>query len=303
MLNLTWLHTFKILVETGHFTETAKKLFMTQPGVSQHVKKLEASCGHALITRDKKRFELTEQGRLVYDYAKEVQVHEAELLERLSFDDPYSGLCKLACPGALALSLYPKLLELQIKHPKLVIQLEVAPNNKILAGIESGEFDFAIVTKQPDEQLFDYQKMGSDELCLILPKGHANERDNGVDDPVLQSLWELGLMDHPDAKHYLSSYFSLSKVAQLEHVKIDEIPISGYVNQLVQILIPVSNGLGFTVLPRSAFDSFTEKHLLTIVEPPKRVMEHLLGVKARNRQLPARYNGVIEKVKSIISSL
>jgi DNA-binding transcriptional LysR family regulator len=296
MLNLTWLHTFKILVETGHFTETAKKLFMTQPGVSQHVKKLEATCGHALITRDKKRFELTEQGRLVYDYAKEVQVNEAELLERLSFDDPYSGICKLACPGALALSLYPKLLDMQIKHPKLLIQLEVAPNNKILAGIESGEFDFAIVTKQPDEQLFDYQQMGSDELCLILPKDY-------VDEPVLQSLSELGLIDHPDAKHYLSSYFLQSRMAQLADAKIDEIPISGYVNQLVQILIPVSNGLGFTVLPRSAFDSFSEKHLLTIVEPKKRVMEHLLGVKTRNRQLPARYKGVIEKIKSIISSL
>ncbi|MEF2276636.1 LysR family transcriptional regulator, partial [Pseudomonas aeruginosa] len=33
MLNPVWLHTFKTLIEVGHFTQTAEKLFMTQPGV------------------------------------------------------------------------------------------------------------------------------------------------------------------------------------------------------------------------------------------------------------------------------
>ena len=32
MLNPVWLHTFKTLIEVGHFTQTAEKLFMTQPG-------------------------------------------------------------------------------------------------------------------------------------------------------------------------------------------------------------------------------------------------------------------------------
>ena len=45
---------------------------MTQPGVSQHINKLETACGHALILREKKRFDLTEQGRLVYQYARTV---------------------------------------------------------------------------------------------------------------------------------------------------------------------------------------------------------------------------------------
>ncbi|MRY60822.1 LysR family transcriptional regulator, partial [Parabacteroides distasonis] len=41
MINPLWLNTFKTLVEVGHFTQTAEKLYMTQPGVSQHIKKLE----------------------------------------------------------------------------------------------------------------------------------------------------------------------------------------------------------------------------------------------------------------------
>ena len=37
MLNPVWLETFITLVDTGHFTQTAEKLHMTQPGVSQHI--------------------------------------------------------------------------------------------------------------------------------------------------------------------------------------------------------------------------------------------------------------------------
>ncbi|MGC7906805.1 helix-turn-helix domain-containing protein [Vibrio anguillarum] len=41
-----WLNTFKTLVDIGHFTKAAELLHMTQPGVSQHINKLEAACGY-----------------------------------------------------------------------------------------------------------------------------------------------------------------------------------------------------------------------------------------------------------------
>jgi len=45
MLNQQWLTTFIKLVEVGHFTHTAEQLFMTQPGVRQHIKKYRAASG------------------------------------------------------------------------------------------------------------------------------------------------------------------------------------------------------------------------------------------------------------------
>lgn len=62
MLNPVWLTTFKTLIEVGHFTKTAEKLFMTQPGVSQHIRKLEESCGAALIERDKRVLKSPKRG-------------------------------------------------------------------------------------------------------------------------------------------------------------------------------------------------------------------------------------------------
>lgn len=62
MINQVWLKTFCTLVEVGHFTKTAEKLFMTQSGVSQHIKKLELQLDVALLNRDGKSFILTDSG-------------------------------------------------------------------------------------------------------------------------------------------------------------------------------------------------------------------------------------------------
>ena len=65
MINPIWLDTFITLVETGNFTRTAEQRFMTQPGVSQHIKKLEDVCNCELVIRLGKGIQLTEQGQRV----------------------------------------------------------------------------------------------------------------------------------------------------------------------------------------------------------------------------------------------
>lgn len=80
MINPLWLNTFKTLVEVGHFTQTAEKLYMTQPGVSQHIKKLEQACNCDLLSRENKSFELTEQGRIMYRYALKLEKDQEDLL-------------------------------------------------------------------------------------------------------------------------------------------------------------------------------------------------------------------------------
>ena len=52
---------------------------MTQPGVSQHIKKLEQQLGAALLARYGKSFELTEAGQRLYDYALNQAEAETQL--------------------------------------------------------------------------------------------------------------------------------------------------------------------------------------------------------------------------------
>jgi len=284
VLNPVWLETFITLVDLGHFTQTAEKLHMTQPGVSQHINKLEEACGHTLIKRENRSFTITEQGQLVYQYAKDLISNENYLFEQLNFDDPYSGECSLACSGSVALSLYPKLLKLQNEHPNIHVNIKAAPNHDILADIKNGRIDQGIVTNVPNESFLDFEELGQEELCLIVPQ-KANVKSS-----LKQLLLDLGLIHHPDAEHYLSLYFQQSKEQELTQLEIGKIPVISSINQISQILEPISQGMGFTVLPKSAVDSFHSPNRLKVLKLKQPVMESLYLVCKKNRVLPARYN-------------
>lgn len=286
ILNPTWLKTFVTLIDTGHFTHTAEKLFMTQPGVSQHVMKLEQACGHALIKRDKKSFEVTEQGRLVYQYAVSLAERESELFEQLSFDNPFSGNCSLACSGSIALFLYPKLLALQVKHRNLQINVVAAPNTQILADIVSGKIDQGIVTDDPKNNVFEVRLIGREELCLVLPA------TIDVSDINADLLVNLGLLAHPDAHHYLQLYCAQSDIPALRSIDTSRLNVVGSINQISQILTPIAAGIGFTVIPKRAIYQFTDADKLTVLTPINPVVENLYLVKKKNRTLPARYNTI-----------
>ncbi|GIU08560.1 MULTISPECIES: LysR family transcriptional regulator [unclassified Shewanella] len=296
MLNPIWLKTFTTLIETGHFTQTAEKLHMTQPGVSQHIKKLEQACGHSLIKRINKQFEITEQGRQVYGYAQRMAVQETQLIESLSFDDPYSGQCRLSCSGALALLYYPELLKLQQQHPSLSFHLEAAPNYKILKDISDTSIDIGLVSHKPSASELIVEPIGYEPLCLIM---HKSYQDKVV---TSQTLTQSGAVKHPDFTHYLSLYLEQCNQAELTEVSVDKIPTASYVNQLSQILLPVSLGIGFTVLPKSAFDSFVDKKNLYIHQPKSQVTEQIYLVRKRNRQLPERYQVLQKSLKACLPS-
>ena len=284
MLNPVWLNTFKTLVDTGHFTKAAEKLFMTQPGVSQHIRKLEEACGAQLIRREKKRFDVTKQGKLLYAYAEQLVKNEQTFLEQLLGDSPVRGQCTLACSGSVALLLYPKLLDLQLQYPELTIKLKAAPNQQILSEIKQGDIDVGIVTHVPSSAWFTVEKIAQDELCLVLP---AQQKITQLE---LADLLQMGLVAHPDAEHYFSLYLAQCQEESFANLDFNQLPVATYINQISQILLPVSKGLGFTVLPKSAIDSFAEKHLLQVYKPTKPVIETLYKVKKKNHQLPVRYN-------------
>ncbi|WP_076588237.1 LysR family transcriptional regulator [Vibrio ostreicida] len=290
MLNFQWLQTFQTLIETGHFTKTAQTLYMTQPGVSQHIQKLEKACGQPLITRHNKTFDITDAGKSVYQYAKQVQSQQTELLCSLTGDDPYNGPVSLSCSGSLALGLYPHLIDLQCKYKGLIPSVEAAPQHKIIADILNDSTDIGIVTQAPSDSRFDVKPLGKEVLCLLVPKFY----NQGA--LTKERLVSLGLIRHPDVDHYLSFYFSKCGEPPLESLNISDLPTKGYVNQLSQILLPVAKGVGFTVLPKSALACFPDKRDIDIYQPNNDVAETLYFVTKRHRKLPKRTVTITETI-------
>jgi hypothetical protein len=332
MINPTWLDTFITLVETGNFTRTAEQRFMTQPGVSQHLKKLEEACQCELVIRLGKGIQLTEQGQRVYHYAKEQQEKEQDFIASLKFDAPFEGKCVVACSGAIAQRIYPALLALQKQHSALNIHVEVAPRRTILSGIANNTLELGIVTNQPESEDIHSEYLGEEALGLILPRSlpdklvkpliGSSEKTQGSGsgaDAKIVSLSEreqsetgdantlkdvinhLGLINHPDAMHYLQRYFNDCGEPELANINPSKLPHTGYINQLSQILLPVSEGLGYTVLPTSTLDFVNFADKLTIYRTQYEVTERLYCVQSRHSSPPARYAIVKKAIARVLS--
>ncbi|MGL5027599.1 MAG: LysR family transcriptional regulator [Shewanella oncorhynchi] len=291
MLNPVWLNTFKTLVDVGHFTKTAELLHMTQPGVSQHINKLEAACGYALINRFNKSFELTIYGRKVYDYAVKHFEHEYQLLQSLAHDEPFRGRCTIGCSGTLSWLLYPQLLEFQASHPGLFIELEAAPNQSIFDQIKQGNMDIGLVTKKPNPKYFASRVVGAEWLSLVLPVS----ADENL--PLDELLTTLGLIRHPDMDHYFQTYVDQANNDQLKLVSLDNIITKSYINQVHQILVPVSKGIGFTVVPRWCVNLFTDNDKLKTYDIAVDKQDPVYLVSKINSPLARRYEHIIDLIE------
>ena len=280
MLNATWLETFTTLCETGHFTRTAERLNMTQPGVSQHLRKLEAQLGQPLIRRDGKSFTLTPAGELLFETGLARRREERALRARIETDDPDRGTVHIACSGSFALMLHPLLLDWMAGAPDLAVHLEAAPQATIRAGLLDGRFDLGVLSDDPDHARLEARHLGREELCLLLPADGPHRISRFAD------LDARGFIAHPDGFAYADDLLRLNFPD--EYPGADRLRLRGYVNQIGQIPAAVARGVGYTLLPRGGVETFPGREALYLLNLPERRWHGLWLAQRRGRVLSAR---------------
>ena len=263
VLNASWLETFTTLCDIGHFTRTADRLAMTQPGVSQHIRKLEQQVGQPLILREGKSFTLTPAGEELLSIGRARRTEERGLRERMQRDDPLSGTVRIGCSGSFALRLYPYLIARMQGAPKLKMHLSAAPQARILADILAGMLDLGVVTAVPDMPRVQATPLSQEELCLVLPATF------NAADLTLQKLDDLGrnFDDYRGAEH---------------------LRLRSFINQIGQIPLPVAQGLGYTILPRSGVEGFAHRDALAVHTLPQRRFHDLWLIARKDRAAFAR---------------
>ncbi|MCY0096438.1 LysR family transcriptional regulator [Hoeflea ulvae] len=295
MLNSGWLDTFTTLCETGHFTRTAELRGMTQPGVSQHLRKLEDQVGHPLISRQGKGFSLTPAGEAVLAVGRLRRREEQSLMQSVSHDAPDIGEVSIGCSGSFAMLLYPGLLPLMQAAPKLTVRLEAMPRDGIIAAVLDRRLDLGIVGHRPDHPRLEATRLGVEELCLLLPAGEV------PGDLSLADLDARGFIAHPDGFAYADDLFALNFPDEFRGA--DRLRVRAFVNQISQIPAPVAHGIGYTLLPRSGYDAYPQRDRLQIVGLPQGRSHELWLISGKGRQWPARIPPVARVIRQIAERL
>lgn len=290
MLNATWIETFTVLAEEGHFTRAATRLNMTQPGVSQHLRKLERQLGQKLISQDGKSFTLTAAGETVRDLGLSRRAEERSLRDAIGRDDPDVGELRVACSGSFAMLFYPRAIALMRDSPRLAIHVEAAPQARVLAGVLEGRFDLGVIAEDPRHPRIEAQYLGQEELCLVLPAG--------PDGPVrFDDLEALGLVAHPDVYSYADDLFSLNFPEAFTGA--DRLNVRTYVNQIGQIPSPVAEGVGYTLLPRSGLAASPHGDRVRVASLSEPQYHELWSISQRGRAPSA----MLKRIMALIGDL
>jgi DNA-binding transcriptional LysR family regulator len=292
MINTVWLRSFCTLVEVGHFTRTAEELYMTQSGVSQHIRKLEEYLGQPLLIREGKRFTLTTAGDRLYHEGQKLILSLSDLEQQISLDPTHEGIVRVASSGSVGLKLYPELLALQKRYPKLVVEYRFAPNSEIEKLIVEHKVDIGIMTCLSTLSDVNLQAIAQEKLLLVTPAE--------IEEPSWDQLLALGFIDHPDGAYHASQLLSVNfPKFQNSH----QFKRSGFSNQINLILEPVSMGLGFTVLPSHAVEAFKQSEKVSVNRLTHNVSETLYMGTHNNAFTPNRVTTVMIEAERCLGNI
>ena len=94
------IRAFHFVAVHGGFSRAAEALFLTQPAISDQVKKLEAEYDVLLFSRKRKQVKLTEQGKKLFNISKRLFEVEGQALDFLSENKAFTSGSLLARLGS-----------------------------------------------------------------------------------------------------------------------------------------------------------------------------------------------------------
>src|SRR5258708_3897941 len=141
------LKMFCDLAETESFTKAAQINGVTQSAVSQQISSLERQFKSLLIERSKKKFRLTREGQLLYDYSKQIiQTYEALHNKLQEIKDIISGPIRLTTIYSIGLHDLPPYIKQFLKsYPTVNVHVEYRRANQVYDDILSNVVDLGLV--------------------------------------------------------------------------------------------------------------------------------------------------------------
>lgn len=164
------ISTFLELYDTMNYRETAKRLNMTQPAVTQHIQSLEAEYGCRLFIYDRRKLLRTKQAEQLAVYARAAKRNEKLLRESLV--PHHSRTIRLGATKSIGEFVIGDILTNYLKNSSHTIELTVDNTKRLLNLIDNDEIDFAMVEGSFDKQKYGYRLFRNEPFVGICAPTH-----------------------------------------------------------------------------------------------------------------------------------
>ncbi len=174
MINLFFLKTFVDIAKMGSFRAAAFKNNITQPAVTQHIRRLENELGCKLFERENKKVTLTSSGKTFLVYAENILKQYEEAKAQLSaVGKRFLGVIKIATIYSIGLYELKSIVKNYLKKfPMVEIHLEYHPVNKIYEMVANRLVDFGFVAYPQRRQEIITEVFAEEELVVVQSRHH-----------------------------------------------------------------------------------------------------------------------------------
>ena len=145
-INLELYRIFYVVAKNKHMTRASEELCISQPAISQAIKKLEDQLGGTLFLRSNKGMELTSEGKMFYEYVKGALelINNAEN-EFTSFKDLSKGEIKIGASTTLTkIILMDTIKTFHHTYPNIEINITNDLTSNLILDLQKGKLDFVI---------------------------------------------------------------------------------------------------------------------------------------------------------------
>lgn len=182
-INLLHLKFLCDAVIYNSISEAAKVNFVTQSAVSQGISKLERILGTAILLHSRKKFLLTEEGKIVFEQARAVFKSIQNIYDGINQNkETVAGELKFVTTKSLGMSLLPVCYKKMKAHlPEVELSVKLGGLNYIRNSIKQGDVEFGIVLYDRDFAQFARQPLKSGRFHLYQCVDKQHQRiENGV---------------------------------------------------------------------------------------------------------------------------
>lgn len=253
------LKVFCDLAETESFTKAAQINEITQSAVSQQVSALERTFKALLIERSKKKFRLTREGEILYEYAKQIINQYDSLYNKLQeVRDVVCGTIRVSTIYSIGLHDLPPYLKKFLKsYPTVNVHVEYRRSNQVYEDILGNADDLGLVAYPVKDPKLEVVPLRKDKLVLVCHPKHPLAKSSKVSLKELAGQRFIAFEPDIPTRKAIDKAFKDAGVEVHTAMEFDNIET---VKRAVEI------DAGVSIVPASTITQEIAKHTLEAIE-------------------------------------
>ena len=163
------LETFITVCEEKNFTKAGEILGLTQPAVSQHIKKLEEELGTQIFLRKKGEITLSQEGEIALLYAKRMHALQDKMRDKIKSAKANIRKIRIGITHTQESGyMIEALSKMALAYENLNITFITDTIRNLYAMLENFELDVLIIEEKPSNPDFNFMVLDTDMLACVV---------------------------------------------------------------------------------------------------------------------------------------